>query len=256
MSDNNHHHHHPHESDPLLERAERGATNARYEARSKWAGIRHKFRKAFAEFLGTAILVVFGSGAIAQLVFSHNNSWFTMCLGWGLGLTFGIYVSAGVSGGALNPAVTLVMAIFRGFEWAEVPIYWLAQFSGAFVGALVVTAAGFVAEFVGTALLVLVILSTSDKGNTPAGNMQPLVIGLSLAAIGNSLGYQTGFSLNPARDLAPRVFTAIAGWGADAFTRDEWYFWVPIVAPFLGALGGAFTYDLLVYSSGPSPLNT
>ncbi|KAG0341325.1 glycerol channel [Podila humilis] len=260
-------------------------THNHYEPKSKWSGIRHKFRKAFAEFLGTAILVAFGSGALAQMVFSHNNSWFSMSLGWGLGLTFGIYVSGGVSGGHLNPAVTLSQAIFRGLAWAEVPIYWAAQFSGAFFGALIVyfanynniqnaerstsqgifvtgpqtkhvsTGAAFFAEFIGTALLVLVILSTSDKGNTPAGNIQPLVIGLSLAAIGTSFGYETGFALNPARDLAPRLFTALFGWGFGVFTQASWYFWVPIVAPFLGAVGGAFVYDLLVYSSGPSPLN-
>ncbi|KAG0243637.1 hypothetical protein BGX31_010421 [Mortierella sp. GBA43] len=247
-------------------------------------GLAFVTRKCFAEFLGTAILVLFGSGAIAQLAFSMNSSWFTMTLGWGLGLTFGIYVAGGVSGAHLNPAVTLAQAVFRGFAWAEVPIYWIAQFAGAFVGALIVyvfnyaaikesdreisigifvtgpqyrstsAAAAFFAEFLGTALLVLVIHATSDRGNTPAGNLQPLIIGLSLVAICNSFGYITGGALNPARDLAPRVFTAIFGWGVEAFSRQNWYFWVPIVAPFLGALGGAFTYDLLVYR-GPSPLN-
>ncbi|KAF9117156.1 glycerol channel [Mortierella sp. AM989] len=275
--------HHPNETEPLLERAERGVAH-HYQATSKWSDVRHKFRKAFAEFLGTAILVAFGSGAIAQLVFSKNNSWFTMSLGWGLGLTFGIYIAGGISGAHLNPAVTLAQAIFRGFSWAEVPVYWIAQFAGAFVGALIVyftnysaiqaadraktvgifitglqnddvsTTAAFIAEFLGTALLVLVILSTSDKGNTPAGNTQPLIIGLSLAAIGTSFGYQTGFALNPARDLAPRLFTAIFGWGLDAFTRQSWYFWVPIVAPFGGAISGAFIYDVLIYG-GRSPLN-
>jgi len=176
------------------------------------------------------------------------------------------------------------MALFRGFAWADVLVYWIAQFTGAFAGALIVyvtnysaiqaakpeatvgifitglqtkdvtTTAAFIAEFLGTALLVLVILSTSDKGNTPAGNTQPLIIGLSLAAIGTSFGYETGFALNPARDLAPRLFTAVFGWGFEVFTRQGWYFWVPIVAPFLGAIGGAFTYDALVYA-GPSPLN-
>ncbi|KAF9542556.1 hypothetical protein EC957_001849 [Mortierella hygrophila] len=279
------HFHHSHESDPLIERVERGVAHPQYEAHSKWAGIRHKFRKGFAEFLGTAILVAFGSGAIAQLVFSPNNSWFTMSLGWGLGLTFGIYVAGGVSGAHLNPAVSLAMVIFRGLSWADFIVYSIAQFAGAFAGALVVyitnysaikdaaaeatigifitgrqsdavsTSAAFFAEFLGTALLLLVILSTSDKGNTPAGNTQPLIIGLALTAIGTSFGYQTGFALNPARDLAPRFFTALFGWGVEAFSRQGWYFWVPIVAPFLGAIGGAFTYDLLVYASGPSPLN-
>ncbi|KAI1318849.1 glycerol channel [Mortierella claussenii] len=267
-------HLHSHETDPLLEHGERGVGHIHaYEPHSKWAGVRHKFRKAFAEFLGTAILVTFGSGAIAQLVFSSNNSWFTMSLGWGLGLTVAIYVAGGVS------------AKIRGFAWAEGPKKWLAQFAGAFVGALIVyitnysaihaadpkttvgifvtglqnegvsTTAAFISEFLGTALLLLVILSTSDKGNTPAGNLQPLVIGLSLTLIGTSFGYQTGFALNPARDLAPRLFTSLFGWGFEAFTRQGWYFWVPIVAPFAGAIGGAFIYDLLIYASGPSPLN-
>ncbi|KAF8939426.1 aquaporin-like protein [Dissophora ornata] len=271
--------------DALLDRVERGVVHAQYEAQSRWASVRHKFRKAFAEFLGTAILVAFGSGAIAQLVFSTHSSWSTMCLGWGLGLTFGIYVAGGVSGAHLNPAVTLAQVIFRGFPLIELPLYWIAQFVGAFLGAVIVyitnyasfkanepsstigifitgrmtdsvsTAAAFAAELFGTAFLVLVIFSTSDKGNTPAGNVQPLIIGLSLAAIGNSFGYETGFALNPARDFAPRVFAAMAGWGVDAFTRQDYYFWVPIVAPFVGAIVGAFTYDVFVYSSGPSPLN-
>ncbi|KAG0322173.1 hypothetical protein BGZ99_003439 [Dissophora globulifera] len=279
-------HSHSHETDPLLERAERGGGAVHtYQARSQWSNVRHKFRKAFAEFFGTLILVAFGSGAIAQLVFSPaNSSWFTMSLGWGLGLTFGIYIAGGISGAHLNPAVTLAQAIFRGFAWAEVPVYWLAQFAGAFAGALIVyvfnyaaikdadpattvgifitglqteqvsTCAAFIAEFLGTALLVLVIFATSDKGNNPAGNTQPLIIGLSLAAIGLSFGYQTGFALNPARDLAPRLFTAVFGWGFEVFTRQSWYFWVPIAAPFAGAVSGAFVYDVLIYG-GPSPLN-
>ncbi|KAI1306430.1 hypothetical protein EDD11_004761 [Mortierella claussenii] len=287
MSDNHHG-----ENDPLLERLERGGNvhvvqaRPHYEPQSKWSGIRHKFRKPLAEFLGTAILITFGSGAIAQRVFSDHNSWFTMSLGWGLGLAVAIHVAGGISGAHLNPAVTLAQAIFRGLPWVEVPIYWLAQFAGAFVGALIVyianysyidivdrrdtigifvtglqsssvsTAQAFVAELVGTALLLLVILSTSDRGNTPAGNLQPLVIGLSLTLIGVSFGYQTGFALNPARDLAPRLFTSLFGWGFKAFSRQSFYFWVPIVAPFLGAITGAFIYDFLIYASGPSPLNS
>ncbi|KAF9115230.1 hypothetical protein BGW39_003116, partial [Mortierella sp. 14UC] len=134
------HHHHSHETDPLIERIERGIIHPvpHYEPHSKWAGIRHKFRKGFAEFLGTAILVAFGSGAIAQLVFSQHNSWFTMSLGWGLGLTFGIFVAGGVSGAHLNPAVSLAMVIFRGLSWADFIVYSIAQFAGAFAGALVV----------------------------------------------------------------------------------------------------------------------
>ncbi|KAG0377757.1 hypothetical protein BGX24_005498 [Mortierella sp. AD032] len=220
------------------------------EDTSRWAFIRDKLRKAAAEFVGTVILTTFGFGAIAQL------------------------------GAALNPAVTLVLAIFRGFSWYDVPVYWAAQSAGAFVGALIIyllnepairlqtiadpnhtigifvtglqtestsTAVGFFAEFLGTALLVFVILATSEgRGITPTDpKFQPVVIGLTLTAIGMGLGAQTGFALNPARDFAPRVFVAVIGWGTSAFSRQGYYFWVPIIAPFLGAIGGALTHDIL-----------
>ncbi|KAG0324152.1 hypothetical protein BGZ99_002160 [Dissophora globulifera] len=188
-------------------------------------------------------------------------------------------------GAHLNPAVTLAQAIFRGFPLDEVLLYWVSQLLGAFVGAVIVfiinyhgfqiadrsstigifvtglqtdsvsTAAAFGAEFFGTAFLMLVILATSDEGNSPAGNIQPLIIGLLIVALINSFGYQSGCALNPARDLAPRVFIALAGWGTEAFTRQAYYFWVPIVAPFAGAIAGALSYDVLVYSSRPSPLS-
>ncbi|KAF9284700.1 Aquaporin-3, partial [Linnemannia elongata] len=130
-------------------------------------------------------------------------------------------------GAHFNPAVTFTLAIFRKFPWADVPIYWVAQLAGAFVGALI--------------------------GNNPAGNLQPLIIGLSITLIGTSYGYQTGYALNPARDLGPRFFTALFGWGFGVFSRQNWYFWVPIVAPFLGAIAGAGIYDIFIHSSVPNP---
>ncbi|KAF9904654.1 hypothetical protein EC991_002528 [Linnemannia zychae] len=250
---------------------------------TKWVEIRYKFRKPIAEFLGTAIMIAFGCGAVAQKVFSENNSWFTVSLAWGLGLIAAIYVAGGVSGAHFNPAVTFTLAIFRKFPWADVPIYWVAQVAGAFFGALIVygsnrsalqaadrsttmgifftglqteevtTADAFVFEFIATALLLIIILSTSDEGNNPAGNLQPLIIGLSITLIGTSYGYQTGYALNPARDLGPRFFTALSGWGFGVFSRQNWYFWVPIVAPFVGAVTGACIYDVFIHSSIPKP---
>jgi glycerol uptake facilitator-like aquaporin len=168
------------------------------------------------------------------------------------------------------------MSVFRGFSYLDVPLYWAAQTSGAFVGALIIyvlnepairtlesthttTTIGvfitglqtpstslivaFFAEFLGTALLVFVILASSEgRGITPTDpRFQPVVIGMTLTAVGLGLGQQTGFALNPARDFGPRVFVAIAGWGwKEAFARQGWYFWVPLVAPFFGAFGGAF----------------
>ncbi|KAK3834969.1 MAG: aquaporin-like protein [Linnemannia gamsii] len=246
------------------------------EDTSRWAFIRDKLRKAAAEFVGTVILTTFGFGAIAQLVLTRSSTWGAMCATWGLSLTLAIYASGGISGAALNPAVTLALAIFRGFSWYDVPVYWAAQSAGAFVGALIIyllnepairlqtiadpnhtigifvtglqtestsTAVGFFAEFLGTALLVFVILATSEgRGITPTDpKFQPVVIGLTLTAIGMGLGAQTGFALNPARDFAPRVFVAVIGWGTSAFSRQGYYFWVPIIAPFLGAIGGALS---------------
>ncbi|KAF9168315.1 glycerol channel [Actinomortierella ambigua] len=277
-------HREPRETDALLERGNRDE-NVMYQAAGHWASVRHKLRKAFAEFLGTAILLAIGSGAVAQLVFSKNNTYGGMCFAWGVGVIAGIYVSGGISGGHLNPAVTLASAIFRDFDWKDVPIYWASQFLGAFFGAAVTylanmnqlqntpkdqtagifvtalqndtisTAQGFFVEFVGTAILLIVVFATSDKGNAPAGLLQPLIVGLTIYAIGTSFGYQTGFALNPARDLGPRFFIAITGWGFQVFSKQAFYFWVPIIAPFAGALGGAFLYDLFVYASGPSPLH-
>ncbi|GJJ71681.1 hypothetical protein EMPS_04031 [Entomortierella parvispora] len=251
---------------------------------TNWTGFRHKFRRPLAEFLGTAVLIAFGCGAVAQKVFSEDNTWFTVSLAWGLGLIAAIYVAGGVSGAHFNPAVTFTLAVFRGFPWAEVPIYMVSQFLGAFFGAFIVflgnrpalqaaersTTTGifftapqtpdistwdaFLFEVIATALLLIVILATSDKGNNPAGNLQPLIIGLTITLIGTSYGYQTGYALNPARDLGPRFFTAIAGWSFHVFVQQSHYFWVPIVAPFLGALIGACFYDVLIHTSEPTPL--
>ncbi|KAG0200801.1 hypothetical protein BGX28_006214 [Mortierella sp. GBA30] len=256
------------------------------DIRTKWIGIRYKLRKPLAEFLGTAVMIAFGCGAVAQKVFSENNSWFTVSLAWGLGVCIAIHVAGGVSGAHLNPAVTLALAIFRGFPWAEVPVYWVAQMLGAFVGALVVfigncsalraadrestmgifftgllqkevtTADAFVFEIIATALLLIIILSTTDQKNNPAGIVQPLTMGLSITLIGTTFGYQTGYALNPARDLGPRFFTAISGWGFGVFSRQDYYFWVPIVAPCIGAIVGAGFYDIFICSSDPKTKGT
>lgn len=175
------------------------------------------------------------------------------------------------------------MAVFRGFPWADVPLYCVAQCLGGFFGAFIVylgnrpalqaadrskttgifftapqtpdvsTGDAFLFEVIATALLLIVILATSDKGNNPAGNLQPLVIGLTITLIGTSYGYQTGYALNPARDLGPRFFTALSGWSFDVFTMQNYYFWVPIVAPCLGALLGCGFYDFFIHSSERSP---
>uniref|UniRef100_A0A1D1XW34 Aquaporin-9 n=1 Tax=Anthurium amnicola TaxID=1678845 RepID=A0A1D1XW34_9ARAE len=262
---------------------------------SGWHFIKYKFKEPFAEFLGTFILVTLGVGSIAQAVLSKglNGNWITIALGFGLGLALGIAVSGTYSGGHLNPAVTITLAVYRKFPWIKVPIYITAQTLGAFVGAAVIyinyvaaidnyagdirsvtgdkATAGifatypqpfmsiggaFFSEALGTFFLLLVILAITDERNVPTARIvTPITIGLALTAIAISLGYETGFSLNGARDFGPRLFTFLVGYGIDVFTASSFYFWIPIVAPIVGGLVAGFVYDSLLYWGEKSFLN-
>jgi MIP family channel proteins len=254
--------------------------------------LRGTSREAAAEFLGTFILIVFGVGVVAQTVLSHNNagSYLAINLGWGLAVMLGVYVAGGVSGAHLNPAVTLALAATRGFSWAKVAPYVMAQMAGAFVASAVVfltyreaftafdggvrqitgaqgTAGifatypqpflsilgGFVDQVVGTALLMATILAVLDQRNNGVVPtwVIPVLVGGIVTAIGVSFGFNAGYAINPARDLGPRLFTAVAGWGSGVFTAGGGWWWVPIVAPCVGAIVGAFTYDLLVRHHHP-----
>ncbi|KAF9143738.1 hypothetical protein BGX30_014896 [Mortierella sp. GBA39] len=197
---------------------------------ARWGSIRHKLRKAVAEFIGTAILLTFGFGATTQLVLTNNSSWGTMVAVWGTALTVAIYAVGGVSGAHLNPAVTLTLCVFRGFSYTDLPFYWVGQTCGAFMGAVIVyffnepairaarledashaigifiTGRGtdvtvpvaFFVEFLATAILVFSVLATSEgRGITPTDpRFQPVALGIVLVAIGLGLGQQTGSNSN------------------------------------------------------------
>lgn len=243
-------------------------------------------REICAEFLGTFTLMLFGIGVVAQNVLSggEKGSYVGINLAWGLGVAMGVYVSAGVSGAHLNPAVTLALAVRRGFPWPKVLPYSLAQTTGAFTAAAVVyvtykeafdafdggirlvagakgtgsifatypapflsTAGGLVDQFVGTAILLLVICALSDTRNSaPAANTAPLLIGGLVVAIGAAFGFNSGYAINPARDLGPRLFTLVAGWGPEVFRAGNHWFWIPIVGPLGGAIAGAGLYDVMI----------
>jgi len=260
-----------------------------------WHFIKLKFGEPFAEFLGTFILVSFGLGSIAQALLSKgaNGNWITIALGFGLGLALGIAVSGVISGGHLNPAVTITLAVYRKFSWVKVPVYIIAQTLGAFIASAVVylnyvaainnfagdtravtgsnatagifatypqpfmsNAGAFFSEALGTFFLLLVILALTDERNVPSSRIvTPLTIGLTLTAIAISFGYETGFSLNGARDFGPRLFTFIVGYGTEVFTANSYYFWIPIVAPIVGGLVAGLVYDVLIYWGDKSPLN-
>jgi MIP family channel proteins len=245
-----------------------------------------------AEFFGTFILMIFGVGVVAQVVLGGGNSgqYLSINIGWGLAVTMGVYASAGISGAHLNPAVTLALAVRRGFPWGKVVPYVIAQCAGAFVAAVVVYATyhealnafdngvrqiagplgtagifatypkpylstfpgGFVDQVVGTALLVAMIFAIGDRRNFAAPDrLAPVLIGLLVLLIGATFGHNAGYAINPARDFAPRVFTAIAGWGPGVFTAADHWWWVPIVGPLVGGVAGAYVYDLLIANHHP-----
>jgi MIP family channel proteins len=243
-------------------------------------------REAAAEFLGTFVLIVFGTAVVAQVVLSgeSHGGYLSINLAWGLAVTMGVYVAGGVSGAHLNPAVTLAVAIHRGFPWNKVGPFVTAQLAGAFTGAAVAyltyreafdhfdggvrrvagekatagifatypqpflsTMGGLVDQIVGTALLILVIFALGDNKNlAPEPRSGPIVVGMLVVLIGMTFGYNAGYAINPARDLGPRLFTAVAGWGSGVFVAGSYWWWVPIVGPLVGGALGGYVYDALI----------
>jgi glycerol uptake facilitator protein len=235
-----------------------------------------------AEFAGTLILILFGCGVVAQVVATGVGDFQSIHWAWGLGVVFGVYVAGRISGAHLNPAVTVALAVFKGFPWRKVGPYSLAQFLGAFVAALIVrwnytealatfdpgstqksqgvfstlpnTALGvsewgaFRDQIIGTAILLFLILAVTDVLSTPPqANMAPFIIGLIVVGIGMTFGADAGYAINPARDFGPRLASFFTGY-EDAFTDTTGYpyFWVPIVAPIIGGVIGAGLYQALV----------
>jgi MIP family channel proteins len=250
-------------------------------------------RELLAEFFGTFILIMFGVGVVAQVVLSKHTAGDTLSINiaWGLAVAMGCYVSAGVTGAHLNPAVTLSLAVHRRFPWDKVLPYSVAQIAGAFAASAVVFATyhealnafdggvrqvlgaqgtagiwatypqpflstfpgGVIDQVVGTALLVGVILGITDRRNSPApAGLVPVIVGLLVVAIGAAFGFNAGYAINPARDFGPRLFTFVAGWGGDVFRAGNNWWWVPIVAPCVGGVIGGWAYDLFVGHRFPS----
>jgi glycerol uptake facilitator protein len=233
-----------------------------------------------AEFLGTLVLIALGDGVVAMVVLLKKGDYVNITLGWGLGVTMGIYVAGRLTGAHLNPAVTLAVALFRRFPWRKVAPYMLAQVVGAFVGAALVYlnylpafdkvdplrsetvgvfatmpafpeawSFGLLDQIVGTALLVGLIFAITDPRNQPAPILTPILVGLVVVAIGLSWGGMHGYAINPARDFGPRLFTFVAGFQNTGFGTNAW--WVPIVGPLVGGLLGAAIYDGLIRSFLP-----
>jgi len=231
-----------------------------------------------AEFFGTLVLILFGDGVVAMVVLFDKGGYTNITLAWGLSVTMGIYIAGKITGAHLNPAVTLAMAVFRGFRWSKVVPYSLAQTAGAFAAAALVywnyrpqfltvdpmlertagvfttfpafpaqLSAGLLDQTIGTALLLLMIFAITDERNMPPGsNLAPLMVGLVVVVIGMSFGGMHGYAINPARDFGPRLFTVVAGFKNNGLTDGSMVFWVPIVGPLMGGVIGAAAYDLAI----------
>jgi glycerol uptake facilitator protein len=228
-----------------------------------------------AEFLGTMLLIILGDGVVANVVLrgtkGENAGFLTIVIGWGLAVTLGIYAVGRISGAHLNPAVTLALWLSNDFTATQVTGYILAQLAGAFTGAIIVwifykpfldktenadlklavfctapavrsTASNLFSEIIATMVLVLAVLFIG--ANSFAEGLNPIALGGLIISIGISLGGTTGFAINPARDLGPRIahfILPIQGKGS-----SDWsYSWIPVVGPITGGLLGAWIFQLL-----------
>jgi glycerol uptake facilitator protein len=237
------------------------------------------------EFIGTMLLILLGDGVVAGVLLrnskAENSGWIVITWGWAIAVAVAVYCVFQFSGAHINPAVTISLASIGAFDWAQVPGYIIAQFLGAFVGAVLVwlsylphwretadpglklgvfctapaiynTPANIITEIIGTFALVFGILGITGNqaavggefGTAIGTGLNPLLVGLLVLGIGLSLGGPTGYAINPARDLGPRIAHAvlpIAGKGGS----DWGYSWIPVVAPIIGGILGAVTYTAL-----------
>lgn len=246
-----------------------------------------------AEFIGTALLLLLGDGVVANVVLrgtkGENSGWIVITVGWGMAVFVAVFVVAQFSGAHINPAVTIGLAAAGKFPWTDVPLYLIAQFLGAALGALLVwlhyrphfgatpdenaklavfctgpairdTPSNFVSELIGTFVLVFAVLylagpevSFSPSDGLPPdlqvtvglGALDALPVGLVVLVIGLALGGTTGYAINPARDLSPRLMHALLPIPGGKRDSDWGYAWIPVVAPVVGGLLAALAYGAL-----------
>ncbi|XP_063495100.1 aquaporin-9 isoform X3 [Symphalangus syndactylus] len=241
----------------------------------------------------SSVITVLGCGSVAQAILSRGRfgGVITINVGFSMAVAMAIYVAGGVSGGHINPAVSFAMCLFGRMKWFKLPFYVGAQFLGAFVGAatlfgiyydglmsfadgklLIVgenatahifatypapylsLANAFADQVVATTILLIIVFAIFDSRNlgAPRG-LEPIVIGLLIIVIASSLGLNSGCAMNPARDLSPRLFTALAGWGFEVFRAGNNFWWIPVVGPLVGAVIGGLIYVLVIEIHHPEP---
>lgn len=226
-----------------------------------------------AELVGTMLLILFGGGVVAGVLLHKSKAfgggWMVITFAWGLAVAMAAYAVGGISGAHLNPALTLALASIGNFPWENVPAYILAQMIGAFLGAVLVyfmylphwkgtkdqeaklavfstipaikhPLSNVIAEMIGTFALVLGILALGTNDITDG--LSPFLVGMLIVVIGMALGGPTGYAINPARDLGPRIAHAllpIPGKGSSNWS----YAWVPVVGPIIGGVFGALFFQ-------------
>lgn len=229
-----------------------------------------------AEVIGTALLILLGNGVVACVLLNlskgQNAGWIVITFGWGMAVMVGVFAVGQFSGAHINPAVTFGFAIEGRTPWSDVPEYFAGEFVGAFIGATLVWIAymdhwketedpglklacfstapairnpisNLLTEVIGTFVLVFAIMAFFADEATAATGLGGLIVGLLVFSIGLSLGGPTGYAINPARDLGPRIMHAIlpiAGKG----DSDWGYSWIPVVGPFIGAAIAAGAFEL------------
>jgi len=230
-----------------------------------------------AEFIGTALLIILGDGVVANVVLNktkgNNSGWIVITMGWGIAVFVGVYAATTLgSGGHLNPAVTIAMASLGKFDWGMVPQFIAAQMLGAMSGAFVVwlsyrqhfdetntpgsqlavfcTAPAIgsplnnvITEIIGTLVLVLGVLLMS-KPDMKLGTLDALPVGLLVLGIGLGVGGPTGYGINPARDLGPRIMHALLPM-KNKGGSDWGYAWIPVLGPIIGGLLAGLVFKLI-----------
>ncbi len=229
----------------------------------------------FAEFFGTAMIIVFGGGVVSNVLLSktkgHNSGWIVICFGWAVGVFTGVLIAAPVSGAHLNPAVTLALVISHKFSISLMPLYICAQLLGAMFGAGLVWLAykkhfdatedgdsklavfctapnirsywyNVITEVIGTYILALAVLYMAEP-EVGLGALNALPVALVVLGLGLSLGGPTGYAINPARDLGPRIMHFLLP--IPRKRNSDWsYSWVPILGPMTGAALAAVMFLL------------
>ncbi|XP_070792112.1 aquaporin-7-like isoform X1 [Pituophis catenifer annectens] len=250
-------------------------------------------RQGLAEFLGTFLLMTFGLGSVAQVVLGKHNfgEYLSINLGFGFGVMMGVHASGGISGAHMNASITFANCVVGNLPWRKLPAYVIGQFFGSFAasaiifvlyyealqnytgGNLTVTGStatagifatypapyvslgyGFLQEVIASSMLMIGVLAIHDRKNAGAlPGTNAFITGLLVVLIGMSMGMNTGYAINPSRDLPPRIFTALAGWGLEVFRAGNCWWWVPLLAPTLGCLVGIFIYNILIDFHNRSP---